>query len=570
MKIKYFCFAFFLATLTSCEDWLDKQMVTSLDDEIVYTNYQNAMYAATSCYAYLPNGFFAIGSGTNSAMLASATDEAEFAQQSNAVHRMNNGAWMATDLPENPLFNNYQNIRKIYDFLDNVNRIDFDDIRKNPSQHGVYEERLENIKNMKQELKLLRAFYLFDLVKRFGGVPIFDHKTSLNDDYANTPRSSLQACVDTIVKICDTAADSLPITRTKEELGRLTSGVAKALKSEVLLFAASDLWNDPSWAGSYSHPELISLPTGDRAQRWKAAADAAKAVIDMEGKAKYRLDSYSSLFGENGFRSNEIIFCRRNGADNNFERNNLPISYDNVTGGNCPTQNLVDAFQVKEGNKARDFDWSNAKDAANPFANRDPRLRTFIVLNNTFFKQRNVEAWTGGRDGDGVRNATPTGYYLKKYVNPNSDLTKDEKTVHTWIYYRLAGIYLNYIEALNEYDPGNADIKKYYDKIRNRNGVKMPGLPSGLSQAEVRKLIRQERQVELCFEGQRMFDIRRWMDKEALSEPIRALRITKNGNSFTYSPYVLGQRVFSDKMYFYPIPQADINKDQALIQNPLW
>lgn len=560
-----------LLMLSSCgEDYLDKQMTTQLNEELTFGSYDKAINVAYSVYSDLPQGLSQIG---GSAMLASACDEAEFAIQTATIQRMNNGSWMATNLPENPFATYYTAMRKAYNFIENADRINYDDVRDNPDQAGVYEARVKDINMLKDEVMLLRAFYLFELCKRYGGVPIVKGKISYGDD-VTIERSSLQDCVNEIVYWCDKTAETLPVKQDAAELGRLTKGVALALKAEVLLYAASDLWNDASWASGYSHPEYVSLPTGDRKARWRAAADAAKAVIDIEAKAGYALDTYTSLFGATSYKSKEVIFCRRAAADNNFEKVNLPIGFDNVTGGNCPSQNLVDAFMTKEGTGknmvSREFDWNNPEMAADPYNKRDPRMKLFIVTNNSSMKDRNVECWSGGLDGEGVRNCTPTGYYIKKFLNSSLDLTRNQTAIHTWIYYRLAEIYLMYAEALNECEPGNADIKVYYDKVRNRTGVKMPLMADGLTQDEVRQLIRRERQVELCFEGKRYFDIRRWMDESALNAPLRAVKITKEDEKFKYSPYNLEQRVFDKKMYFYPIPQAEINKVPTMVQNPGW
>ena len=561
-----------LTVLTSCEDYLDRDVETALNETIAFSSYENAMNVAYSVYGDLPQGLSEIWGSASSAMMAAATDEAEFTIQTHAVQKFNTGSWLPTDMPDNPLNRYYASIRKVYNFLENADNINYDDVRDNPSQPGTYEARLKDVQQLKYEVLLLRAFYMFELIKRYGGVPIVKEKLKLDTDYSTLKRNTLEECVNEIIYWCDEVSKegALPVKQPDAELGRLTAGAAKALKSQVLLFAASELWNNPSWASGYAHPELISLPAGDRNARWKAAADAAKAVIDMSGEAGYALDTYANLFGTTAFRSKEIIFCRRDAASNSFEKVNLPISYDLVTGGNCPSQNLVDAFQVKvNASASENFDWSNPTHKANPYENRDSRLKAFILVNNEWFKERNVEIWAGGRDGAGVRNATPTGYYIKKFVYQWSNLTKNETSVHTWIYTRLAEIYLNYIEALNEYKPGDSDIKKYYDLIRSR--ADMPGLPAGLSQDEVRKLIRQERFVELCFEGKRWFDLRRWMDDETLKQPLRKVDITKLPNGgFTYVAGKLEDRSFEKKMYFYPIPQSELNKLPDWEQNPLW
>ncbi|HEX7016742.1 MAG TPA: RagB/SusD family nutrient uptake outer membrane protein, partial [Cyclobacteriaceae bacterium] len=248
---------------------------------------------------------------------------------------------------------------------------------------------------------------------------------------------------------------------------------------------------------------------------------------------------------------------------------NYPIGYDLGMSGTTPSQNLVDAYEMADGSK---FDWNNPAHAAAPYENRDPRLARTVLTNNTFFKDRPVEAWTGGRDGKGTPLATRTGYYLRKYVDENLNLLQGNTSVHSWILFRLAEIYLNYAEALNEYDPGNPDIKTYVDLVRARPGVEMPPLPDGLSQAEMRDRIRNERRVELAFEGHRFWDVRRWMvASETLGSTLAGVDITKTGtDQFTYTPVNVENRVVDPRMYLYPIPQSELLLAGGWAQNPLW
>src|SRR5690606_16635724 len=217
-------------------------------------------------------------------------------------------------------------------------------------------------------------------------------------------------------------------------------------------------------------------------------------------------NSYQTLFTT--FTSAEIIFARRQAANNTFEIANYPIGYDRGQSGTTPSANLVDIYEVTEGSTAVPFDWGNPAHAANPYANRDPRLAFSVLTNNVAFKGRNIEIWNGGLDGKGRDQATRTGYYLRKYIDPNLNLVNNTTSVHTWIFIRLGEIYLNYAEAINEADPGNTEIAKdYVDRIRQRPTVAMPALPTGLTQEQMRERIRQERQVELAFEGHRIWDV---------------------------------------------------------------
>lgn len=560
-KLKYITSATLLLLLGSCDSLnLDREFPTSLSEEQVFASFDYNSRRVNNIYSYLPSGFLAI----DGAMLASASDEAEHTLETSAVQKFNNGSWNPIDNPDDVWGKYYAGIRAVNLFLSTIDGINLDQYRLDPEQQALYESQLAEIDRWTYEVRFLRAFFYFELTKRYGGVPIITEPLSVDDDLRGIQRNTLDECIQFIVDECNAAADGLPVTYPSASLGRVTKGAALALKSRALLYAASDLFNTPSWAGGYAHPELISV-TGDRMERWKAAADAAKEVIDL---ATYNLATdYGSLFRT--FNSPEIILVRREGASNAFEQANYPIGYDLGMSGTTPSQNLVDAYEMADGSK---FDWNNPAHAAAPYENRDPRLARTVLTNNTFFKDRPVEAWTGGRDGKGTPLATRTGYYLRKYVDENLNLLQGNTSVHSWILFRLAEIYLNYAEALNEYDPGNPDIKTYVDLVRARPGVEMPPLPDGLSQAEMRDRIRNERRVELAFEGHRFWDVRRWMvASETLGSTLAGVDITKTGtDQFTYTPVNVENRVVDPRMYLYPIPQSELLLAGGWAQNPLW
>ncbi len=579
----YSFFAFAVLGLAGCQK-LDREIITDLNKAQLEATYSNVSSLLNGAYAELQEGFQNI----DGAMMASATDEAEYVSETSTVQNFNNGSWNAISNPGGAVWTGYfRGIRKVNNFLLSADNINLDQYKldPSPSSQSVYTTRVAEIARWKYEARFLRAFFYFELIKRYGGVPIM--KTPMNEaDVPGIKRNTLQECIQFIADECDSTANVLPVTYTTTnatDLGRATKGSALALKSRLLLYAASDLFNTPSWAGSYTNPLLISLPAGDRSARWQAAADAAKAVIDLPGTGYVLFNNYSTLFRNFNNNVPEIIFTRRNIASNNFEIANFPIGFDKGQSGNGPSQDLVDAYEIKtSATSAIKFDWSNPLHAATPYATsgvlaRDPRLFTTIAVNNTNFSSvsgvtRPLEIFTGGRDGKPTVNATKTGYYLRKYVNESINLTTGQTAVHSWIFFRLAEMYLNYAEALNEYSPGNANIKVYYDLVRNRSGVAMPLLPAGLSQAEVREKIRNERRVEFAFEDHRAWDVRRWMIAPAtLGAPLRAVDIAKTGtNTFTYTPFVLETRTFQPKMYLYPIPQSEINISKGLAQNPMW
>ncbi|MCF0054792.1 RagB/SusD family nutrient uptake outer membrane protein [Dyadobacter sp. CY356] len=564
-----------LLTLTACQD-LDREFVTSIGRNEIEQSFTNVQNLLNSIYADIPDGTVYIG---GAAMMASASDESEFTTENNAIQAFNSGSWSAVSNPDPVWATYYRGIRKVNQFLLSTDDINLDPWKLDPSSsaQAVYNTNLAAITRWKYESRFLRAYFYFELVKRYGGVPILNNVFSLEDDYTKVGRNSLEECIQFITSECDSAAVKLPLNGSTApyvagtDLGRVTKVAALALKSRVLLYAASELFNNPSWAGGFAKPELISLPVGDRAARWKAASDAAKAVIDAD--ALPNLGNYKSLF--NTFNNNEIIFTRRNGASNQFEKNNSPIGFNLGLSGNTPSQDLVDAYEVKvNATTAVKFNWNDPVMAANPYANRDPRLAMSVITNNSTFgtPQRKVQLWSGGLDGKPIINASKTGYYLRKYQIESLNLLNGNTGVHSWIIIRYPEIYLNYAEALNEWSPGNPDIKKYVDMVRARTGVAMPPLPASLSQVEMRERIRNEKRVEFAFEDHRFWDVRRWMLAETtLGTPLRGVSVSRvNDSTFTYQPTKVEDRVFTAKMYLYPIPQGEISISSALIQNPLW
>jgi hypothetical protein len=562
---KYILYAIIvLFSLNACNDLLDQEATLDLTEDVAIRAYTNAQGRLMNLYTCLPDGFFYL----DGAMMAAASDEAEFTKEFASIQKFNTGAWNALDNPDEGAWSrNFAGIRGATLFLSQIDSIQFEYLKNDPSGQSEYIFRKERIENWKQEARFLRAFFYFELIKRYGGVPVLNTVLNLDTDFASIPRNSLADCVQYIEDECDTVIAHLPAKQTDPTmLGTATGTAAWALKSKVALFAASNLFSDPSWAGGYAHPELISIP-GDRQAKWEKAAKTAWDAIQYAEKYKAALATdYAGLF--KSFSDDEIILTKRYGSSNTFEKNNFPIGYDLGKSGTTPSQNLVDAYEMTTGEP---FDWNNPQHAADPYTNRDPRLAQSIVVNNTPFNNRNVEIWTGGRDGKGKPEATKTGYYLNKYVDFDLDLLQGRTVIHSWIIFRLSELYLNYAEALNESDPGNADIAIYVNKIRTRPSVDMPPLPTGLTQAQMQEKIRNERRVEFAFEDQRFWDVRRWMIAEStLNVPLRGVEITKTGDNFNYKEIKnVENRVFEKKMYFYPIPQNDLQVG-GWVQNPLW
>lgn len=403
-------------------------------------------------------------------------------------------------------------------------------------------------------------------MRAYGDVPFTTE--ILTEAQANSmERTPAAEVFDFIVNECDAVAPELPVDYSKlendaagnsekPENGRVTQGTALALKARALLYRASKLFNE-----------------NEDKELYKKAAKASLDVINYCNSNGISLGKYTDLWGENNWKASEMIFVRRIGSTNGPEVINFPIGMENANSGNCPTQTLVDAYEMKNGGEP---------DAKNPYAGRDPRFAMTIAVNGDKWPNTNphpLETYVGGRNASPIPYATPTGYYLKKYVDGSIDISASENSggkVHSWITFRLGEFLLNYAEAAFKYF-GSADSKdaeltmtarEAVNKIRKRTGVDMPEFPEGMSSDNFWKRYKNERMVELAFEGHRFWDVRRW--KEGGFTSIDRMVITKNNDdSFTYTR-TTKPLVWDDKMYFYPISDYERRKNPNLTQNPGW
>ena len=592
-KIIYFLIVVVSCLSTACDELLDPEIITNIKDDEVWT-FNRTMARANAVYTFLPNGLSEFKYGddnTNWAMMASAADEAEHTLETSPVQKFNTGSWSPMDNPDNTWNQCFKGIYAANMYLANsdTSKIVMDHLKYDPAKRGEYLSNIEQIKCSWYEVRFLRAFYYFELIKRYGGLPIIteENPLTLDSDFTKFPRNTLSECVEFIRSECDTIAKYLPVIQQDENnLGRVTKGAALALKSRLLLYVASDLFNDPSWANGYPYPELISL-TDDgksRTDKWREAAEAAAAVIQLveNGSNVYALHTdYPSLFIAPGsYTSREVILARRLAASNRFERNNYPISYDLGNSGTAPTGNLVDDYEIIRGSSSSPFDWDNPDHAASPYTlNRDPRMGHTVLVNNVTFKGQKIEVWNGAKDWRGVPKASRTGYYLKKYVDPNLNLLNNQTSIHTWILIRLGEIYLNYAEAVCE-STGNPNAtvggisltaRQAMTNLRLRAVMPPVSAAIGASSDRFMELVKKERRIELAFEDHRVWDARRWMiAPEVLGAPVTGVEIIKDSEgAYTYKSIVVENRIFEPKMYFYPIPQKELTIAQWQ-QNPLW
>ena len=561
MNAKFFSYIYISAaisiafTLSSCNGFLDREEDSFIDKTATFDSYNRTKQYLTYAYTLLPDG---LNRFSREAMLASATDDAEFAIESAEIQQFNNGSWNALNNPDDVWNRYFSGISKCCTLLENTNHVNLDISRLDPDKQVEYANSLKDIRMWRAEARFLRAYFHFELLKRYGPIPIVTSTLSINGNYENTPRPTMKEVVDFIAKECDIAADTLELTpwrNVNDAFGRATKGAALALKSRLLLYAASPLYVDFGDTNEANKPTDVAL--------WKSAADAAKAVIDLN---QYELaSSYADLF-KNDFQNKEYIFVRRYAANSDFEKSNFPVSFGGK-GGTNPSQNLVDDYEMLDGTP---FDWNDPAKAAQPFENRDARLGATILMNMTPFKGKKVATYPEGADARPNPNATKTGYYLRKFLNEDVNIqTGGSSSGHVVPLFRLAEIYLNYAEALNECDPTNPDIALYLNKVRNR--ASLPNV-SALSQEQMRAVIQHERRVELAFEEHRSWDVRRWkIASSTLGAPLMGVQIERKPlGGYTYMPVKVEQRVFQPKMYWYPIPQSEVLKLKQWKQNNGW
>lgn len=387
-----------------------------------------------------------------------------------------------------------------------------------------------------------------------------DKVAELADDMTDPAlfeRKSITECINYAAAQLDEAAAGLPLNNSGSWLkGRATKGAALALKSRLLLYAASPLYAAGTWAN---------------------AAKAAKDVMDLN---KYNISAdYRNMFISSA-DNNEVIFARYYtvGARHvPMEIANGPNGYD-AWGGNVPLQNMVNAYEMKSGKPITDP--TSGYQEQNPYADRDPRFYASILYNGATYRERQVETFIpGGRDskdGPSNWNTSKTGYYLRKFVDENMPINNPWNIagLQPWIYFRYAEILLNYAEAQNEaLTTPDQSVFDAVNEIRSRAGVNMPDLPSTLNKDDMRIAIRRERQVELAFEEHRFYDVRRWKIADVTENvPAYGITITKTGNTFSYQQKVaLEGRKFETKHYWLPIPRAEIQASgDKLKQNDLY
>jgi starch-binding outer membrane protein, SusD/RagB family len=516
----------------------------------------------------------------NNFNLSYASDDAVINDPTSNIKTVVSGGWTSNSNPFRAWNSAYESIFYLNYFLEEMNDIEW--YWENARTDSLFAVKL------KAEAHALRAWNYFHLLQAHAGkgtngemlgVPIVDKvlETTEPSDY-EIPRSSFNDLVEFIIEDCKKARDVLPVrwTNTNDPdadiaignimVNRINGMASLYIKAKTLLYAASPAFSD----GTYTY---------------QMAAEAAAEIMNLNaGLSSVNsannslLDFYSNPVVANYQRAHREVlwYSRRISGGQSWERSNYPPSlYGN--GLTNPTQDLVNAFPMADGTPVP----ASKLNSANPYSDRDPRLRKYILYNGSQFKMGSdtviINTTAGSQNAVGSTNnfATKTGYYLKKFMNVdnvNLDPTVNSGGVHYYTYVRYSDVLLMFAEAANEAVGPDGNIGGYtargvINALRDRVGITSQAYVNGLDKAGMTELIRNERRIELCFEKQRFWDLRRWNLIEDMNKPVHGVQVSSDGN--TYSYFQVESRVFPAHQIYGPIPYDETLK-YSLIQNEGW
>lgn len=566
--------------LTACSDYLDKEPSNELTGGDTFSAWTTMEEFHFDTYNFLRNGECRI----NNSWLDAASDLSECSLSSSGTRvSFNIGNYYASGAANeltDPWEHYYRGIRKTNMLLDSIDVV--------PKATDESRETYELHKNWyKGEARFFRAYFYWELFLRYGPIPlvtkVLDPDGELLEGYTTRPTIK-EYVVDFIIPELK-AAEGLVMDKATSDLsgnqGRINQDICRALLTRIYLYMAS-----PRYAS-------------ESGITWQQAADMAKSFIDDYG-SNYSLyqaggsyvNNYTNAILLNAHTEGnpEVIFYRSDvsqGWSSYGFYNDTPVG-SGGNGGNCPSQNLVDMYDMADGySPFTSYDATGAPvyvngvptvnaamnyDDSHPTENRDPRLEATILFHGQTWSGRSINVIEGMADNPtGNANATPTGYYMRKYM-PEVILQNNHTgtSYRNWIFIRYPEILLSYAEALNEVEGPTEEVCNALQQIRNRVGLTLSlyyDRPDLVTQDAMRNFIHKERTVELAFEEHRGWDLRRWnVATAALSRPIYGVDVNADG---TYTRKVAQQRTFEDRMYLYPIPETEYWKT-GIENNPGW
>ena len=564
--------------LAACQKQMNYKEYIVYDRDYITDAFGNVGGFLTDIYNTMEYDF---GNYSSGAMLASASDESEYSVQGNPIEAFYNGGWSPANPKSGTWTNMFAGISTCNIFLEEMQGLDFERLELNKD----YPQQMFRYKNYQYEVRFMRALFYFNLARQYGGVPMPEPGMEIDEINSLSRKSSdevfqfiINECKDIQDKIIKDYTDLGDMALGSVENGRADQLAVLALKAKAALYWASPLFN----------------PNNDK-ERWHNAASYYKELVDAcvaRGKgltANYE-DTWSTLNYTTAGIAKEIVFARRvSGVNNNAESYNYPAGIekaaattdvDNIVGANCPTQNLVDAYDMLNGKGINEA--GSGYDEQDPYKDRDPRLALTVAVNGaqwpTYSGAPKLQTYIGGTNGLPLAGATTTGYYLRKLLHGEIDLTANSKlkqNYHTYVLFRMGGIYLDYAEAVFQYlgsaDATSSEFPESAAALASRTRVRagMPAFESGMSNDKFWEKYKNERMVELAFENHRFWDVRRWKEADKYFKNIVEMQITQDGDGFKYTRKNVS-RQWNDKMYLFPIPQTEKMKNPNLEQNPGW
>ena len=532
-------------SFTSCNDFLDPDPTDRLSEKLFWQNEESTDLYLNSFYPYLSSyGNFGTSQFNNGLLTEGMTDMLKYGSYSAGVGNANrivfNPYFVTADQSQGLVIwtTSYERIRRVNEFLSSM------------SKYSTYNE--DTNKRYEAQIRFIRAFLYYQLLLRTNTVIIYDKLPDGN----SKPLSPESDCWDFVEQDLDYAIQNLPVQWDATRSGRITKGAALAMKSRAMLLA----------------------------KRWEKARAAASEVINLQdnGSLVYELNkdyknAFKSYF-DNGNKESILEFRYKLPAPyHSFDRDFAPGGdWANNGGSACPTQEMVEEYELATGGKADWSKWHSKTTETPPYSLLEPRFHASVLYNGASWKNRKIETFVDGKDGyidygfqANTNGKTTTGYYLRKYLDES--IADTTYSAQPWIEIRLAEVYLNLAEAC-------AMLGSTYDKDANnairtiRERVKLPY--TDLTGEELMKAIRHERKVELAYEGFYYWDLRRWRMADSILDGARfhGLKITQSGTTLTYE-YIdcdKEDRKFPERFYNFPIPTTEIANNLAISQINLW
>ena len=534
-------------SFTSCNDFLDPDPTDRLSEKLFWQNEESTDLYLNSFYPYLSSyGNFGTSQFNNGLLTEGMTDMLKYGSYSAGVGNANrivfNPYFVTADQSQGIVIwtTSYERIRRVNEFLSSM------------SKYSTYNE--DTNKRYEAQIRFIRAFLYYQLLLRTNTVIIYDKLPDGN----SKPLSPESDCWDFVEQDLDYAIQNLPVQWDATRSGRITKGAALAMKSRAMLVA----------------------------RRWEKARTAASEVINLQdnGSLVYELNkdyknAFKSYF-DNGNKESILEFRYKLPAPyHSFDRDFAPGGdWANNGGSACPTQEMVEEYELATGGKADWSKWHSKTTETPPYSLLEPRFHASVLYNGASWKNRKIETFVDGKDGyidygfqANTNGKTTTGYYLRKYLDESIADISTTYSAQPWIEIRLAEVYLNLAEAC-------AMLGSTYDKDANnairtiRERVKLPY--TDLTGEELMKAIRHERKVELAYEGFYYWDLRRWRMADSILDGARfhGLKITQSGTTLTYE-YIdcdKEDRKFPERFYNFPIPTTEIANNLAISQINLW